>query len=551
MANLREKVLVVENDPIVADLIARQALSGMAFRVKVVEEASTAIQEAMSFEPDVVIANLDLPGLSGKDLIAALSFQNVKIPVIIISSSGQERDVIQAFRLGASDVISMPIREAEVVSVVERALKSVRASKEREQLATRLQHANLELKHRVEQLTSLFAIGKAVTSATNQKILFQKIVEEAVNITQADFGWFLNRDDHSKEYILRAQINLPKSLQEYLNKPWDDGISSFVARSGETFSIHGQPMERFMLYSLGKSALVAPVKAHNQMIGLLVVMRKSDLAFNPGDQAMLEGVSDYAAISMVNARLFQALDERANSLQATIDQTKHDGRVKDQIIYMVNQELRTSLLDATDYLNQLVDGKEGTLNTKQIVALGLAQKSLDKIVQINETMTFLQDASTTRDDARLDLAEMIRTAIQGSAHSAETAQVTLSDQLPEDPVFVAGDRNKILAVLDALLSNAIKLSREGGQVVATLHHVEDGQAHVSIADEGFGVKKSAIEKILTPFSQDEELSPDHFEELGIGLALVREVIESHGGRVWVDSKEDKGSIFHFSLPETN
>ena len=461
MANQREKVLVVENDPIIADLIARQALDGLAVNVKVVKEASAAIQQAMIFGPDVVIANLDLPGLSGKDLIAALSFQNVKIPVIIISSSGQEKDVIQAFRLGATDLISMPIREMEVVSVVERALKNVRASKEREQLAERLQHANQELKHRVEQLTSLFAIGKAVTSATNQKKLFQKIVEEAVNITQADFGWFLNRDDLTEEFILRAQVNLPKSLLQYMNQPWDDGISSFVARSGESFSIHGLPMERFMLYSLGKSALVVPVKAHNQMIGLLVVMRKPDHAFDPADQAMLEGVSDYAAISMVNARLFQVLDERAASLQATVEQTQHDGRMKDQVIYMVNQELQTSLLAATEYLNQLMEGEKGTLSKKQTMALVLAQKSLDEIVQINQTMTFLQDASATREDARLDITELIKAAVERSTHSAEMAQVSLSYQLPNTKVYVSGDRNQILAVLDALLSNAIKFRSRG------------------------------------------------------------------------------------------
>jgi signal transduction histidine kinase/DNA-binding response OmpR family regulator len=551
MANQREKILVVENDPIIADLISRQALSGLAFNVKVVEEASAAIQQAMSFQPDVVIVNLDLPGLSGKDLIAALSFQNVKIPVIVISSSGQEKDVIQAFRLGASDFINMPIRETEVVSVVERALKTVRASKEREQLANRLQHANQELKHRVEQLTSLFAIGKAVTSATNQKKLFQKIVEEAVNITQADFGWFLNRDDTSGEFILRAQINLPKSLLEYLNKPWDDGISTFVARSGETFSIHGLPMERFMLYSLGKSALVVPVKAHNQMIGLLVVMRKLDHAFNPGDQAMLEGVSDYAAISMVNARLFQALDERAASLQATVEQTQHDGRVKDQVIYMVNQELRTSLLAATEYLNQLVEGDQSTLSRKQIMALGLARKSLNEIVQINQTMTFLQDASATREDARLEISELVKEAVERSSPSAEISQVSLNYKLPDNQVFVSGDRNQILAVLDALISNSIKLSQEGGNVVATLHPSKDGQVQVSIANEGSGVKKGTLEKILTPFTQNGDLSTDQFEGLGVGLGLVREVIESHGGQVWVDSKVNKGSTFHFSLPGNN
>ena len=87
--------------------------------------------------------------------------------------------------------------------------------------------------------------------------------------------------------------------------------------------------------------------------------------------------------------------------------------------------------------------------------------------------------------------------------------------------------------------------------MAALQPSKDNLAHVSISDEGIGVKKGALDKIFTPFSQNERLAADQFEGLGIGLALVREVIESHGGQVWVDSSAKKGSTFHFSLPESN
>jgi signal transduction histidine kinase/DNA-binding response OmpR family regulator len=550
MAEQREKILVVESDPIVADLIARQALGGEGFEVKRVQEASAAIQQAMSFEPDVVIANLDLPGLSGKDLIAALSFQNVKIPVIVLSSKGQEKDVIRAFRLGASDFISMPIREAEVLSAVERALQTVRARKERERLAERLQHANLELKTRVEQLTSLFAIGKAVTSVADQKKLFQQIVEESVNITQADFGWFLNLDERTGEFVLRAQVNLPKSLRQHMNQPWDDGISSLVARSGEAFSIHGKPMERFMLYSLGKSALVVPIKAREQTIGLLVVMRKGDKEFHSGDQAMLEGVSDYAAISLVNARLFQALDQRATSLQATVDKTQHEKRMNEQVLFLVNQELRTSLLAATNYLNQFMEVEQGELNAKQIKSLELAQKSLDEITQINQTMKFLQEANAGIENARLDMAELIQSAVEHCTMSALISQVTIDLQLPDAPANVTGDYNQVFAILNALLTNAIKLSREGGRVTAKLYAPSNDQIQVTVANDGIGVSESKLEKIFTPFARSDSSPLPHYQGLGIGLALVKEVVEGHGGKVWVDSKVKRGIKFYLTLPET-
>lgn len=550
MVKQLEKILVVESDPIIADLIARQALGGQGFVVKVVEEASAAIQQATSFEPDVVIANLDLPGLSGKDLIAALSFQNVEIPVIIISSKGQEKDVIRAFRLGASDFISMPIRETEIVSVVERGLETVRARKERERLARRLQRANQDLKTKVEQLTTVFAIGKAVTSMADQKKLFRQIVEEAVHITQADFGWFLNRDERSNEFILRAQVNLPKSLLEHMNKAWDDGLSSLVARSGETFSIHGKSMERFMLYSLGKSALVVPVKAHQQTIGLLVVMRKSDHEFQAGDRTMLEGVSDYAAISMVNARLFQALDERATNLQATVERTREEERMKDQVIYLVNQEIRSPLLDAREHLNKMLQSKQGRLNKNQTQTVEHARNKLDKIVQIIQTMKFLRDAGAPKETRRLDLAELIRQAVERWSPTAEAGEIILIKDLPEQAVFAAGDPNQIPAVLDALLSNAIKFSRKGGHVVASLQPVKDNMAYISISDEGIGISKKNLQKVFTRFYQVDSSATRKYEGIGIGLALVKQVIEGHGGKVWVESMVERGSTFHFTLPES-
>jgi two-component system NtrC family sensor kinase len=307
------RILVVENDPVVADLIARQALAGQGYKVKVAADAGTAIQEAVAFGPDVVIANLQLPGLSGKDLITALSYQQVKVPIIMTASEGQEQGVIRAFRLGASDYVRAPVREAEVISAVERAMETVNARREREELAKKLEQTNLQLQTRVEQLTTLFAIGKAITSVLDQKELFNQILDGAVKITKADYGWLLIQDETSGQYILRAQKNLPESLKANMNKAWDDGLSSIVAQSGEPFIMHGASLERFMLSSLGKSILVVPITVQRQTIGLLVVMRKADKPFTPGDQAMVEAVSDYSAISLVNARLFRALDERAGN----------------------------------------------------------------------------------------------------------------------------------------------------------------------------------------------------------------------------------------------
>jgi DNA-binding response OmpR family regulator len=143
--NGRDRILIVESDPIISDLLARQSLRAAGFQTYVVNDAGTAITQVIQLAPDVIIADLWLPGLSGKDLMVALASQSIDIPVVILAQKGTEADIVPAFRLGAADYLLWPVREAEVVAVVERVLKQVHERRERDQLARQLQKANQEL----------------------------------------------------------------------------------------------------------------------------------------------------------------------------------------------------------------------------------------------------------------------------------------------------------------------------------------------------------------------------------------------------------------------
>lgn len=382
MSNLHERILLVESDPETADLIARQTLQPLGYRVEVVGATAAAIQVVVRFSPDVIIANLNLPGLSGKDLLVALGSQGIEAPVVVLAKKGMEGDVIQAFRLGASDYLVLPVREAEVVSAVERVLKQVRARREREQLARQLNQTNQELQRRVRELTTIFSIGKAVTSITDQRILFDKVVEGAVFVAEADCGWLLLRKDHSNTFLLSAFRNLPPATSAQLNQPWDDGISTLVALSGETLSIHGEPLKRFKVSRLGGAALVVPLKARHEVVGLLVVMRKAAQPFSPSNQTLLEAVADYASISLVNAGLFRAVEERARSLEQAVARTQSSERTKEETLQSINRDLRTPLSSALGYVGMLLDGRMGVLGVEQSDALQIVKDNLSRLVSI-------------------------------------------------------------------------------------------------------------------------------------------------------------------------
>ena len=94
MASVRDRILIIENDPMTADVIGRQTLQAAGYQTYVVNDANTAISRMMQLSPDVVLANLNLPGLSGKDLLVALSAQQITTPVIVMTAKGMENDVI-------------------------------------------------------------------------------------------------------------------------------------------------------------------------------------------------------------------------------------------------------------------------------------------------------------------------------------------------------------------------------------------------------------------------------------------------------------------------
>ncbi|HJS19398.1 MAG TPA: response regulator, partial [Anaerolineales bacterium] len=301
MASPGDRILLVEQNPKMSDLIARQALGSVGYQVDVASDASAAIKYSVQTPPDLVIANLNLPGLSAKDLMIALSSQGVNAPLLVIANKGQEQDIIQAFRLGAADYILWPARDAEILSAVERVLSRVHDLHDRQRL-------DLTLSELHRELTAIRSIGRAVNSITDQRLLFQKIVEGAIQVSEANIAWLLVRDDKKRRFLLSAQHGLPDTWAGKMGRPLDDGVSRQAAQSGETLSISGETLLKFKVTNPGKSVCAVPLKIQKEVIGVLVAVRREARPFEKNEQTLLEAVADYASLSLVNTRLFHSLD---------------------------------------------------------------------------------------------------------------------------------------------------------------------------------------------------------------------------------------------------
>lgn len=540
MGTNRDRILIVENDADISDLIARQALQSMGYQVQTAADAQAAIAKAIQFSPDIMIVDLNLPSLSGKDLMVALNSQGISIPIIALTKKGGEEDLVQSFRLGATDFLLWPVKEAEVIAVVERVLKQVHDRRERERLDRQLQQTNLELQNRVRELTTIFSIGKAVTSVTDQAILFDKIVDGAVKVANGDIGWFLVRDEGDRGFILAAHENLPGSLVNKVGQPWDDGISSLVAMSGETLAIHGDPLKRFRFNDLGQSALITPIKVQKQVIALLAIVRRAPKPFNSSEQKLVEAVADYASISLVNARLFRALEERARYMQRAAENAQAGARTKNGVLKTAGKDLFEPLEEAIRNLKSIsaaVTSEQKTVLDSVILKLKESTDVLDKVTKVPTNTLPAQMLP-------VNAVEVGQSVLERYKRAAEEDDILLTADFTSDEILAYADADQVDQVVDKLITNALRNTPHGGQVSMRVEKMLDGQIHFLVRNSVAEIETQKLN--LTQDDDKKEAARKSANGTQV-LGQVKEIITAHGGKVWAESSPTQGAIFHFTL----
>ncbi len=388
MAKLSDKILIVDDDLDSLDLIAKQVLGPQGYEVATASDGGAAIQQALSFAPDVLILSLSLHGLSGKDVLTALRSQGFEAPTIVIAPAGGEAQALAAFRLGARDYLVRPLREAEIVTAVDRVVEDGRLRRDRVQLQQQLTQANADLEGRLKELTSLASMGKAVSNLSDAGVLFNKLVDGAISNTGADMGWLLLADETSGQLSVFAVKGFPGKIQ--LRQPWDDGLAPLVMLSGEPLNITGAGMTQFKISQVAQSALVMPLKAREQTVGVITVANKTARPFDERRQALLAAVGDYASIAIVNVRLFQVMETRAKAAQQALDDMKSGEKTKDDTLRKIRLQLRAPLTQAQNYIDLALVEEASKLNNRLRNHLKLA---VERIVAAKQALEDIYAAS--------------------------------------------------------------------------------------------------------------------------------------------------------------
>lgn len=388
MANGKYTILVVDPDPMARGLLAEGYLEGSGlYETITAGDGGEALTLAVDYMPDLVIMEMNLPGFSGKDLMVALLSQGIETPVITITEEGGEHMAIEAFRLGAKDYLVKPLREAEVYAVVERVLEEVTFKREREQMTQEIADANQALEQRLSEERTLFAIGKAVTSRSDLNELLNLIVEAGLYLTNAETCAVVQRDDQSGAMMLQAGKNLPPHLANQMGSAIGDDLASLVMTSGEPLLASGEGLRRFNPPHDSYSVIYVPMVVAQRAIGILWVGNRSQQEFVERQKELLTALADYAAIAVVNVRLFQMLDQRARRMEQVIAQLQEQQSAATSAAG--GMELAQQMVDPLQsfrYDLSLLRSDQGVFNAQQEASLDVMDRKVGEMLQTLDTI---------------------------------------------------------------------------------------------------------------------------------------------------------------------
>ena len=251
-------------------------------------------------------------------------------------------------------------------------------------------------------------------------------------------------------------------------------------------------------------------------------------------------------------RLEQELQKTNDRLEMQNEELMEASQAKSELLAHMSHELRTPLNVIIGFSELMMDEVPGKVNEEQGQCLSDILGSGQHLLNLINDILDLSKIEAGKMELKLRniaLPSIIKSLRREMMPVIGTRKQSLDVEVEEELPLVRGDKAKVRQVLLNLLSNAAKFAPDGGKLKVEAAR-ENGWCRVSVIDNGIGIKKEDQEKIFEPFSQLDEPQAEGKSGTGLGLTIARQIIEKHGGRIWVESEYRKGSKFSFTLPLT-
>jgi PAS domain S-box-containing protein len=402
-------------------------------------------------------------------------------------------------------------------------------------------------------IDALHGIGLTLSAELDTERLLQAIVDAAVLLTGAKFAAFFHNaiDAQGGRYTLYTLAGAPRSAFEGFGGPRSTALfeQTFTGgpivrlhdvtqdpRYGLSAPHHGMPRGHLPV----RSYLAAPVIGRGrQVLGGLFLGHPSAGVFQVESESVLSGLAAYAAVAIDNARLYDT--ERALRRDA-----ERDSRAKDEFLAMLGHELRNPLSAVRNAVAAARLDPGRRQSALDIADRGVAQ--LARLVDDLLDVARITQGKVTLRREPLSLASIVERGVEGARPLIEERGHQLAIALPTETPWVHGDAARLEQVVLNLLSNAAKFTPRGGRIEAKVE-ADERDVRLLVRDDGIGISAAMLPRVFDLFAQDEQAADRPHGGIGVGLTVVRRIVELHDGRVEAHSEgAGKGARFEVRLP---
>ncbi|HEV8610088.1 MAG TPA: response regulator [Thermoanaerobaculia bacterium] len=540
---MEDKVNILAVDDSAEKLLAVSALlSELNQNVVTATSGREALRHLLRQEFAVVLLDVNMPGMDGFETAALIRQRRSSehTPIIFITAYGDETHANRGYSLGAVDYILAPV-EPEVLRT------KVGVFVELFRKTAQVKHQAKSLEQKARQLQRLTEASLAINSALSPDRMLHVVADlardilgahQAVALAAAEQKWSESKTavSLSPRYELEGERPVLRdreavvSLLSWLRRP-----IRLAPRDGARTS------EWLQFFESGRPAelgwLAAPLTGRDgRNMGLLHLLEKVDGEFTPEDEAVLTQLAQMSSVAI------------ENTLNA---EAREANRIKDEFLTTLSHELRTPLTAILGWTRALQSGppdaKQTTRALEVIERNVLAQtKLIDDLLDVSRIITGKLRLSVRA--ARL--SSIIEAALESMRPAAEAREIEIrfSRDVPADEDELIGDPDRLQQVFWNLISNAIKFTPPRGRVEVRLSRI-GSQFEIRVTDTGRGIRPEFLPSVFERFRQADSTTTRAHGGLGIGLAIVRHLVELHGGSVSASSDgEDRGATFSVRLP---
>ncbi|MBN1865966.1 response regulator [Candidatus Sumerlaeota bacterium] len=314
---IQGRILVVEDEAVVRDLLS-EILTQQGHKVATAGDGSEALDLLRKNSFDMVLSDLQMPGLSGLDLISSIKSRQPTLPVVVVSGYPALNKAIDAMKAGATDFITKPFRIDHIHHVVQKTLQEQRLLVENQRLMAELNNAavieklNRQLSQKVRQLTKLYRVSESFHSEVDNRLVFQYVVGLAAELTDARRVSLLSLDRTHKRLVFRAARGVSPDVERTTVIPIGEGVAGQVALAGRPMRVTSRD------YAPGRnddsrgylshSWISVPVFIAGELFGVLNLTDRKDLSdFTEEDEHLAVALAEKAGVKIENNVLYEGL----------------------------------------------------------------------------------------------------------------------------------------------------------------------------------------------------------------------------------------------------